>query len=249
MRIFAFCLILSLIFVSFSFGGEPCDLVSPKEAGFSWFSAIASDDVAETMFREAQSLAAAGKPDKAAVIFGRLASLSPTRSQAAYLEVARCHIANDDSRKAFQWLKVYHQKYGECGQSMYLLGSAFALNEDYEKAVPAYESSISLKSDDPEVHLALSLANDRLGRFNKVIEHAQKAVQLDPSYKKRLQPIVRNSNLSRSVGAIVDEVLRETEDSQLSDEQINAFAKRVGEILGEEKQKHSGEEKRPDTLK
>jgi hypothetical protein len=60
------------------------------------------------------------------------------------------------------------------------------------------------------------------------------AVQLDPAYRSRLKPIIHNSNMARDVGRIIDEVLRESEDGQLTDEQINDFARRVGDILEEE---------------
>jgi tetratricopeptide (TPR) repeat protein len=235
MNVTIFSVILSLFLTTFSFA-EDGAFSAPlnDKPSFSWFSAAVPDEVAEEMYMEAKALAAEGTLDKAVRIFGMLASLSPAKCQSSHLEVARCHINRNDSKRAFQWLTAYNKKYGESDGSMFLLGNALALDEDFEKAASAYESSLKLNDKDPAVHLALALVYDRLSQFNKVIEHSQMAVQLDPAYRSRLKPIIHNSNMARDVGRIIDEVLRESEDGQLTDEQINDFARRVGDILEEE---------------
>ena len=142
----------------------------------------------------------------------------------------------EEPEKAVEYFKAYAAKYKENAELMKNMGQAYGLCAEFRKQITCYQKSLEYESggDKADIHFQLALAFDRLGKHNKTIEHAQLAVQLNPDYKKKLQPLIKNSNLAQDVGSIVDEVLRETEDSQLSDEQINEFARRVGDILGEE---------------
>ena len=227
--------IISLIFTPLLLANELVESAPPVHKPVpSWFSTTLTDKESEEMFKEAQILKEEGEYDKAVAMFGKLAALSPSKFKPAHLEAARCHLSRDDGKRAVQWLVVYNDKYSKTGDSLFLLGKAYGLSRSYEKSVEAYESSLKLNDSDPRVHFALAMAYDRINMYSKTIEHAQKAVQLDSSYKKKLQPLIKNSNLASDVGKIVDEVLRHSDNSQLSDEQINDFARRVGEILGED---------------
>lgn len=148
----------------------------------------------------------------------------------------------EEPEKAVQYFKTYGRKYKETADLMKNLGQAYGLCAEFRQQIRCYKKSIEFDSgiDKADVHFQLALAYDRTAQHSKTIEHAQLAVQLNPDYKKKLQPLIKNSNLAQDVGNIVDEVLRETEDSQLSDEQINEFARRVGDILGEENMNSGG---------
>lgn len=148
----------------------------------------------------------------------------------------------EEPEKAVEYFTDYGKKYGENAEQMKNLGQAYGLCAEFPNQIRCYKKSIEFGSgiDKADVHFQLALAYDRTAQHSKTIEHAQLAVQLNPDYKKKLQPLIKNSNLAQDVGNIVDEVLRETEDSQLSDEQINEFARRVGDILGEENMNAGG---------
>ena len=150
--------------------------------------------------------------------------------------------AAEEPEKAVKYFKAYGKKYDENADLMKNLGQAYGLCAEFKHQIKCYKKSIEFGTgiDKADIHFQLALAYDRTAQHSKTIEHAQLAVQLNPDYKKKLQPLIKNSNLAQDVGNIVDEVLRETEDSQLSDEQINEFARRVGDILGEENMNSGG---------
>jgi len=143
----------------------------------------------------------------------------------------------EEPDKAVKYFKAYGRKYGNNARLLKNLGQSYGLCADTRNKIICYRKGIEIAKDNQkaELHFLLALSYDELGdKHSKTIEHAQQAVQLNPDYKKKLQPLIKNSNLAQDIGSIVDEVLNETEDSQLTDEQINQFARRVGDILGEE---------------
>ena len=149
--------------------------------------------------------------------------------------LGRCHLKEaEDPGKAIDYFKTYKEKYGEDARVMFNMGSAYGLSGNFRRQIDCYKKSLGFEPDSAETHFQLALAYDKVNESNKIVEHVQRAVQEDPSYKKRLQPLIKNSNLARKLGNLVNEVLRKTKDSQLSDEQIDEFARRVGEYLGEE---------------
>ena len=208
-----------------------------KEASFaSWFNALGERET-EQLFKEGEDQFKQEKWAKAALIFGRMAKLSPTKKKEAHLRVIQCHCYRGDGERALSWAKSATERFPDSAKAHKLLGDSYGLLADVTHQINAYEKSLELNPDDPEVHLQLAIAYDKVDKPNKTVEHAQRAVQLDASYKKRLRPIIRNSNVARRIGNIITDVLRETETSQLTDEQIDEYARRVGEILGQEENK------------
>ena len=211
--------------------------LEPPQGGlsfFSWFTAISSEDEAENIFNEAQNHLLNNDYSKAASLYGRLAAYYKPGAKEAHLKAAKCHLLNGDGSRSVKWLTSYMKKYGPTGEVYHYLGEAYGLVSDYRMQVQAYERALEYDEKNPETHFHLGLAYDRLGKHNRTIHHCQRAVQLDSSYKKKLQPLIRNTSLAKEVGKIVDEVLAETNGGPLTDEQINAYARRVGEILGDE---------------
>ena len=208
-----------------------------KEESFaSWFNALGEKET-EQLFKDGEEQFKQEKWDKAALIFGRMAKLSPTKNREAHLRVVQCHCCRGDGERAVPWAKSATERFPNSAKAYKLLGDSYGLLAKIKKQISAYERSLQIGPDDPEVHLQLAIAYDKVDKPNKTVEHAQRAVQLDASYKKRLRPIIKNSNVARRIGQIITDVLRETETSQLTDEQIDEYARRVGEILGQEHHK------------
>jgi len=203
------------------------------EGLLSWFGAMGADQ-SEGYFSDAKGLYDQGNYDGAAILFGRLVGMSPSHSRDAHKMVCRCHVARDDVDRAGAWLDSYARRFGHDADTFALVGMRHDLLGDSAKAVDAYQSSLKLAPDVAAVHFRLALAYDGLDQPNRTVEHCQRAVQLDPSYKKRLQPLIKNSNVARRIGAIVNDVIKQTEHCPLTDDEIDQYARRVGEILGQE---------------
>ena len=80
----------------------------------------------------------------------------------------------------------------------------------------------------------LALAYDKVDNSPKVLEHAQKAIRIDPDYKEKLKPRIKDSNVSKKIGGIVTRVLEDSKYERLTDEKIEEYAEEIGRILGEE---------------
>ena len=114
------------------------------------------------------------------------------------------------------------------------LAFAYGLKGEVPRQIEYFEKVLAQDSNSGEAHFQLSLAYDKVDNSRKTFEHAQKAIKLDPGYKKKLQPLIKNSNVARKIGKIITDVLEDTEDSQLTDEQIERYAAQIGKILGED---------------
>ena len=193
-----------------------------------------SDEQLDKMYGKAYSSFCNDKFMDAAPMFACL-SRSKVKTQDALFYLGNCFLKEaEEPEKAIKHFQEYKQKYGEDARVLFAMGSAYGLSGQFQKQIDCFERSLQFEPDDPETHFQLALAYDKVDKPNKTVEHAQRAVQLDAGFKKRLQPLIKNSKVARRIGNIITDVLRETETSQLSDEQIDEYARRVGEILGEE---------------
>ncbi len=199
----------------------------------SWFSVLGESE-SKKLFSEGKELFDKGKHDRAALVFGRIAQSGLAKAKEAHSYVAKCHHKRGDHKRTISWGRAFLSRYKATAEVLWLLANSHAAQKHYDKQVNVFERLIDLTPNDPELHLQLAVAYDKIDKPNKTVEHAQRAVQIDSSYKKRLQPIIRNSNVARRIGNIITSVLRETETSQLTDEQIDEYARRVGEILGDD---------------
>jgi len=199
----------------------------------SWFSAL-GDEEAAPIYEKASHAMATGDFPAAIVLFSRLAATSSYKGLEVLLNLADCHCKSADPKRSLQWLKVFDDRFEACARSHFLRGQCLFLHGQFDQAVLAYKQSLQFNPDDPETHLQLAIAYDMTDAPNMTVTHAQKAVQLDSSYKKRLAPLIQNSNVSRRIGKIITEVLRDTEQTTLTNEQMDDYARRVGKILGEE---------------
>lgn len=166
--------------------------------------------------------------------FERVATTNFKKKETLFY-LASCYLKDAEKpEKAVETFQKYIEAFGEDARTLSGMGAAYGLQGQFDRQIECYEKSLQGDPNDPETHFQLALAYDKVDKPNKTVEHAQRAVQLDASFKKRLQPLIKNSKVARRIGSIITDVLKETESSQLSDEQIDEYARRVGEILGEE---------------
>ena len=208
--------------------------VKPKPGLFGPDHREMSSSQLDEMYGKAYSSFCNEKFMDAAPMFACL-SRSKIKTQDSLFYLGNCFLKEaEEPDKAIKYFQDYKQKYGEDARVLFAMGSAYGLSGQFQKQIDCFERSLQFEPDDPETHFQLALAYDKVDKPNKTVEHAQRAVQLDAGFKKRLQPLIKNSKVARRIGNIITDVLRETETSQLSDEQIDEYARRVGEILGEE---------------
>ncbi len=116
------------------------------------------------------------------------------------------------------------------------LAIVYGFLDDKDNELLYYEKTLELKPNYAEVHYRASLAYDKAGRqdsSSKSFEHAKKAIKLDPNYKKKFQPMIRNSHVAKTVASIIHEIIQKSEDSQIPDEDAARYAERIGKILGD----------------
>lgn len=114
------------------------------------------------------------------------------------------------------------------------MGMAYSLQGDVNKEIASYERILQIDPDYGEAHFMLALAYDKVDNSPKVLEHAQKAIRIDPEYKEKLKPRIKDSNVSKKIGLIVSNVLKDSKYERLTDEKIEEYAEEIGRILGEE---------------
>jgi len=211
----------------------PTRTVTPDKPDGPDPSSMSAEEL-DQIYRNAYSLYCNEKWDEAIPKF-ELIARSSVKAQDGLFYLGNCYLKQaDDPSQALEQFQRYKEKYGEDGKVLFAMGAAHGLTGQFQKQIDCFERSLQFDPDDPETHFQLALAYDKVDKPNKTVEHAQRAVQLDAGFKKRLQPLIKNSKVARRIGNIITDVLRETETSQLSDEQIDEYARRVGEILGEE---------------
>lgn len=233
------CLLLSLLPSSLP-AQEPASMVDglltgpdALSLGRSWFLAL-DDGEASRLYGRGLTLLLEGRPAEAAVLLGRVVCRSRHEPEAAEAALADAHLKAGAPDRACLWYDHWLATYGPDPQVLRNLGVARGATGDTTGAAAALEASLALNDADPETHFQYALVCDRLDRPRDTVAHAQKAVQLDATFKTRLQPLIKNSRVARRIGNIITDVLKQTEGSALTDEQIDEYARRVGQILGEE---------------
>ncbi len=101
-----------------------------------------------------------------------------------------------------------------------------------------YEKALSYRPGDPELHFRASIAYDlardaRPDWSAKSFEHAKAAIKLDPAYKRKFKPMIRNSRVALEVSRVIREILEKSEEAGLDDAEAEAYAARIGKILGD----------------
>ena len=154
-------------------------------------------------------------------------------SPAIIKELALCYL--EDAEKPQLAIKYFQltliKTPGDLG-AMIGLAQAHGLVGNFQKQIEIFEESLLRNPDDPEVHFQLGLAYDQMENPPKLVEHFQRAVQLDASYKKRLGATIKNLKTAGAIGRDIEMIMDRTEDSLLSEEEIDALARRFANKFG-----------------
>jgi tetratricopeptide (TPR) repeat protein len=159
--------------------------------------------------------------------------------------LARTYLALERPDKAETAIRGALKKNSEDPALYVLAGKIYSLQEDPQREIAALSRATELNPDLGEAHFLLALAYDKVSNSPKMLEHAQKAIRIDPDFKRKLKPRVKDSNLSREIGKIVTKVLEDSRYERLTDEQIDEYAQEIGEILGEDDFAHRNGMRRP----
>ncbi len=151
-----------------------------------------------------------------------------------YRRLGRLHLEAEDLEAARLCLQRALETGGPSPDIHLAMGNVEGLSGNPEREIESYQKAVALHPNDAEGHFLLAMAYDKVGNSPKVLEHAQRAIRLDPAYKERLKPRIRDSNVSRKIGALVTRVLEDSKYERLTDESIQAYADEIGRILGEE---------------
>ena len=150
-------------------------------------------------------------------------------------QLGHAYLTNEQPEFAVLHFKKALENPAEDKKEVYLaMGKAHGLGNDVQKEIANYERVLQLDADYGEAHFMLALAYDKVDNSPKVLEHAQKAIRIDPEYKEKLKPRIKDSNVSKKIGKIVSNVLRDSKYERLTDEKIEEYAEEIGRILGEE---------------
>lgn len=188
----------------------------------------------EADFNEGLSMYYSAEYEKALAKFAS-ALKNEVREPECHYYLGECKLKDaDDIDGAIQSYEKCLSMRADDPKSFMGLAFAYGLKGEVTRQIEYFEKVLAQDSNSGEAHFQLALAYDKVDNSRKTFEHAQKAIKLDPGYKKKLQPLIKNSNVARKIGKIITDVLEDTEDSQLTDEQIERYAAQIGKILGED---------------
>jgi tetratricopeptide (TPR) repeat protein len=115
------------------------------------------------------------------------------------------------------------------------LGAARGLMNDTNAEIAALEKSIAILPDFAEAHFRLSFAYDKSKRpdaARHTFEHAKLAIRLNPRDTERFPHGLKHSEVARMIAGVVTDIVRRSEEGDLTDEDIDKFAKEFERMLG-----------------
>jgi tetratricopeptide (TPR) repeat protein len=84
-------------------------------------------------------------------------------------------------------------------------GNLYYKSQEYKKARDCYLKCIELKPEEALYHYNTSMANFQLQKYEESLANCEKAVELDPKYKKAyFRKVQCNLKLGNSLQAIID---------------------------------------------
>lgn len=212
----------------------PVDPVVEKEDILADITVKVDTAAASESWTEGKRLLKYGKAEEAIDHFVAAYTHGKRRPDIDY-KLARAFLKNEEPVKAIFHFNRVLEAGEEDEQEVHLgLGKAHSLSNDVAKEIQSYEHILNLNPDNGEAHFMLALAYDKVDNSPKVLEHAQKAIRINPDFKERLKPRIKDSNVSKKIGRIVSNVLKDSKYERLTDEKIDEYAEEIGRILGEE---------------
>ncbi|MBI4862035.1 MAG: protein kinase [Candidatus Riflebacteria bacterium] len=127
-------------------------------------------------------------------------------------------------------------KLEESAETLFLLGQVHGLEERRDLEIEFYERSLRLEPNRADIHFRLAMAYDRSRRPDaprKTFEHAKAAIRLDHAYKARFQEVLKNSDVAKQIARIVAEIIQQSENDTLTDEETRRYAEKFQEMLGD----------------
>ncbi len=106
--------------------------------------------------------------------------------------------------------------------------------EPLETEIEFLIDRVGREPHDAEAHFRLAVALERAGGEDasaRFLDHAQKAIRLDPGYKARLKPMILGSETARRIARIVHQVIRDGERGVVDDAAAAKYASEIAEIL------------------
>lgn len=187
---------------------------------------------AAVVLAEVEALLRMGASEKAlARLSGEAAARLPLARREALR--ARALLALERAEEAEESIQAALEAEPESLPLYLVAAQVYALQGKKVPRLMALQRAVQLDPDSGEAHFQLALAYDDLDNSPKVLEHAQKAIRIDPANKERLKPRIAQSNVSRKIGKIVTQVLRDSKFERLDDDRIQGYAEEIGKILGE----------------
>ena len=154
-------------------------------------------------------------------------------SPAIIKELALCYLEDTEKPElAIKYFQLTLDKRPKDEEALLGLAQSYGLVGDFKKQIQMFEECLLYSPDNPEVHFQLGLAYDQVENPPKLIEHFQRAVQLDASYKKRLQPLIKTLKTAGAIGRDIEMIIKKTENSILSEEEIDELARRFAQKFG-----------------
>jgi tetratricopeptide (TPR) repeat protein len=183
---------------------------------------------AEQAWSSAHQLRGLAQFSRALLAFVKAYSLGYTRSEVDYY-LGRTCLEDELIPSALLHLQRAQRAVPE-DQGIYLqLGKAYGLLGDSERQVSSFETALSLDPLFGEAHYLAALAYDAQGVSEKVVEHTQKAIRLEPKYRALLKRGLKNGIVVRSLGERVRTSLKQ--DRPLNPTDIDGYAAQVAQLL------------------
>ena len=154
-------------------------------------------------------------------------------SPAIIKELALCYLEDTEKPElAIKYFQLTLKKSPKDEEALLGLAQSYGLLGDFKKQIQLFEECLFYSTDNAEIHFQLGLAYDQEENPPKLIEHFQRAIQLDASYKKRLQPLIKTLKTAEAIGHHIEMIIKKTEHSMLSEEEIDTLARQLAKQFG-----------------
>ena len=161
-------------------------------------------DLASAHFRLAQMHTRVGEIAQAMNALDTVIELAPNSPQAS-LMLAELQIRTGQAGRAVPVLQSVLQRQ-KTALGFKLLGMAYAADQDYARATPAYEAYVQLAPEDPEASFRLGTSLLGQQQTEPALASFEKALELNPSYVEPLAAIATVKAQNEQLGSALKRV-------------------------------------------